>query len=90
MAGYIKFPLDDDMGNGATVSDWLGTAASAAHRAVGDIMSVRDMPPDDNLNMIRSQSRLVTAQQLLQQSLKELDQIIAHVEMVRERERAGK
>ena len=77
------FPLNDDMGNGATVSDWLGTAASAARRAANDMRDVRDMSPDSDLNMFTSRAKLMHAQKMLAQATDELNTIIGHVEMQR-------
>jgi hypothetical protein len=77
------FPLTAVMHNDATVSDWLGTAHSAAQRGANDIKEVRNMSPDHDLNMFTSRAKLRHAQQVLAQALDEVTQVIDHVEGLR-------
>jgi hypothetical protein len=59
------------MANGATVADWLGTAATAA--------SVASMYLHDVRNGIAGAGKLLEARELLSQALYEADELISFI-----------
>lgn len=61
-----EYPLARDMGNGASVSDWLGTSKTAAEVAARLIERVRDG------KTLQSVKTLARAERELEQALREL------------------
>jgi hypothetical protein len=77
------FPMNDDLGNGATVKDWLGTARAAAQAAANNIEDVYNFDPNHDMAMFTSRAKLRKAQLQLQQALDEVNTIVGHIELQR-------
>lgn len=72
------YPLKSELPNGATVKDWLGTAATAARMAARHIESVRD-----NSTGYEPAEVMVWVEDELAQALDEVRRVkqhVAHVE----------
>jgi hypothetical protein len=70
-----EFPIDHTMPNGATVADWLGTAASAARAAAMHIEDVRGVGTAYRPDAFTSRAKLAKATEQLRQALSELETV---------------
>ena len=84
------FPLYDDMGNGASVEDWLGTASAAAQVAADNMRWVMKESQIADLSMFTSRAKLDYAQRQLNQAVEELNTIVGHIELQRIRKQQQK
>ncbi len=66
------YPLNSDMGNGATVADWLGTAATAAKVAAAQMDCIRAG------NTIVPVTNMIDAIEKLEQALEEAKAVSRH------------
>jgi hypothetical protein len=65
-----EFPINHEMPNGASIADWLGTAASAARVAADHIEDVRG-----GVSTRISRAKLRKAVEQLQQALSEIQTV---------------
>jgi replication initiation and membrane attachment protein DnaB len=69
----MSFPLKSKLDNGATVSDWLGTAMTAAHVAGAYIETIRDETASNPVEV------LARAIERLEEALEEAKKVQTHV-----------
>lgn len=72
----MTIPLQSKLRNGATVSDWLGTAKTQAFVAAGLIEDVREDRKADPLQA------LIDAEEYLENALKEVRAVKRHAALV--------
>jgi hypothetical protein len=82
-----EFPIDADVGNGATIADWLGTAATAARSAALHMDDVRTKAPRDVFSgkdpATTAREKLTKAEEYLRQALSELQTVRATDDILR-------
>lgn len=70
-----KIPLDSKLDNGATVADWLGTAAVAAAVAARKLTDVREQKPE----AVDPARDIADAAAYLASALEEVQKVRAHL-----------